>query len=320
MLLFRFFTLLITILLFIISSVILADEHESSIKVYFLDSNTSESAKDNLDVIKADQNSIGLFTEYTYKKSQVISYLLSVKRNMVNYSGKREFNETKDIFAIKGIVDETILSVGLKIQLEATSEERPSSLEFRVLNFSINGNNADYIPKAVDIFNNTSSSGKGIGYLAEYQNFYNSDIDFILFAQTGDIYFINEAKRKDNSSKAFSNEKKNLLLLGGGLKYYFDFNQIRKDSIEVRLNLKREQTEVFEFSNHPTFNFSDKTKSKQNSYTISLQYRHIFSSYLDVIFSLADTNLTIDNDSQASNFNISGQSSNLSIGIEYYFN
>ena len=319
MLLFRVFTLLITILLFITSSITWAEEHESSIKVYFLDSNTSESAKDNLDVIKAEQNSIGLFTEYTYKKSQVISYLLSVKRNRVNYNGKRELNETKNILVIKGLADETTLSMGLKIQLDATSEERSSSLEFRVLNFSINDINADYLPRAVEIFNNTSSSGKGIGYLAEYQHFYNSDIDFILFAQTRDIHFITEAERNDNSSKAFSNQKKNLLLLGGGLKYYFDFNQIRKDNIEVRLNLKREQIEVFEFSNHPTFNFSDKTKSKKNAYTIGLQYRHIFSSYLDVIFSLADTNLTIDNDSQASNFNISSQSSDLSIGVEYYF-
>ena len=318
MLLFRFF-ILFTTLLFFVSSVILAEEHESSIKVYFLDNNTDESAKDNLDVIKAKQNSIGLFTEYTYKKSQILYYILSIKRARVNYNGKREVNETKNIFNIKGISDETIISAGLKIQLDATSEERSSSLEFRVLNFSINNINADYIPKAVEIFNNTSSSGKGIGYLVEYHHFYNSDIDFILFFQNGDIHFINEAERKDNSSKTFSNQNKNLLLLGGGIKYYFDFNQSREDSVELKLSLERERTEEVEFENHPTLNFSDKTKHNQNSYTIGLQYRHILNEDLDVIFSLADTNSTIDNDSQASNFDISGQSRNLNIGFEYYF-
>ena len=324
---------------------LLRKKRNTSIKVYYLNKNEDGKAQADPDVIKTNENTRGIFAEYSYVRSELITYISSLQIYFKEYNGKRELDDRdRQVFNINGNARDISLTAGMKIEIDATSVFRQSNLEFRLLYFIFGGNNRDYIPLTTDFLASSSTSGMGTGYFAKYQHFYTPRLDFIFFTQNSNALLNNSVKSKfanlGNGNQGSSKEEVAILQLGGGIEYYFNLGGFRNDSIEALLDIKTINSEETEFENGPRFEFSQKKSIKDTLVTLSLQYQHSFNSDLDLIFYFGRTIVSSSENMQpppdkyntstevipgvsrpqpGSNFTLNSEVSTVRIGAEYYF-
>ena len=319
---------------------LLRKKRNTSIKVYYLNKNEDGKAQADSDVIKTNENTRGIFAEYSYVRSELITYISSLQIYFREYNGKRELDDRdRQVFNINGNARDISLTAGMKIEIDATSVFRQSNLEFRLLYFIFGGNNRDYIPLTTDFLASSSTSGTGTGYFAKYQHFYTPRLDFIFFTQNSNALLNNKVTPKSGGDQGSSKEEVAILQLGGGIEYYFNLGGFRNDSIEALLDIKTINSEETEFENGPRFEFSQKKSIKDTLVTLSLQYQHSFNSDLDLIFYFGRTIVSSENmqpppdkyndgpieipgvsrPQLGSDFTLNSEVSTVRIGVEYYF-
>ena len=321
---------------------LLRKKRNTSIKAYYLNINEDGRAQADTDIIKTNENTRGLFAEYNYVRSELITYISSLQIDLGEYNGKREINSVTDrkVFNISGKASDISLTAGIKIEIDATSVFRQSNLEFRLLYFLLNGSNRDYIPLETDLLASSTTSGTGTGYFVKYQRFYTPRLDFIFFTQNSNILLNNKVTAK-SGDQGSSKEEVAILQLGGGIEYYFNLGGFRNDSIEALLDIKTLSSEETEFEHDDRFGFSQKKSIKDTLVTLSLQYQHSFNPDLDIILYFGSTSIVSDNKQPPpeiynrslinipearrpqpetdSNFTLNSEVNTVRIGAEYYF-